>query len=132
MTRVESAIAHWPYVEPLLRPPSTEDEYREAVAALDAILDAGGADESHPLASLARQIGESVAEWEDRDPMPEPADGVAMLRHLMDVHGLRPSDLPEIGAQSVVSAILAGRRTLDVRQVRALAVRFGVPADNFI
>jgi HTH-type transcriptional regulator/antitoxin HigA len=132
MNRVEEAIAHWPYVEPLLRPPATEEEYLEAVKSLDRVLDAGGADESHPLGALAQQIGETVAEWESRDPMPEPADGAAMLRHLMDVHGLRQSDLPEIGAQSVVSAILAGRRSLNVRQVKALAARFGIPAGNFL
>jgi len=132
MNRVEEAIAHWPYVAPLLRPPSTDGEYLEVVKTLDAVLDAGGADESHPLATLAQQIGETVADWERRDPMPEPADGAAMLRHLMDVHGLRQSDLPEIGAQSVVSAILAGRRSLNVRQVKALAARFGIPAANFL
>ncbi len=132
MNRIESAIVHWPYVAPLLRPPTTEDEYQEAVAALDAVLDAGGADESHPLAGLADQLGEAVADWERRDPMPPPADGAAMLRHLMDVHGLRQTDLPELGKQSVVSAILAGRRTLNVRHIKALAARFGIPAGNFL
>ena len=132
MNRVEEAIAHWSYVAPLLRPPTTDGEYLEAVKTLDRVLDAGGADEAHPLAALAQQIGETVAEWESRDPLPEPADGAAMLRHLMDVHGLRQSDLPEIGAQSVVSAILAGRRSLNVRQVKALAARFGIPAGNFL
>jgi len=132
VSRIESAIAHWPYVEPVLRLPTTEEEYRDAVAALDAVLDAGGADESHPLASLAGQLGEVVAEWEGRDVMPAPADGVAMLRHLMEVHGLLQSDLPEIGAQSVVSAVLAGRRSLNIRQIKALAARFGIPAGNFL
>ncbi|WP_295392771.1 hypothetical protein [uncultured Thiodictyon sp.] len=132
MNRVESAIAHWPYVAPLLRPLSTPDDYQEAVAALDAVLDAGGADESHPLAGLAEQLGEVVAAWEQRDPMPAPADGVTLLRHLMDVHGLRQSDLPEIGAQSVVSDILIGRRSLNIRQVKALAARFGIPVGNFL
>lgn len=132
MNRVESAIAHWQYVEPLLRPVSTEDEYQDAVAALDAVLDVGGADESHPLAGLAGQLGERVADWERRDSMPAPADGVAMLRHLMDVHGLRQSDLPELGAQRVVSDILLGRRSLDIRQIKALAARFGIPAGNFL
>ena len=132
MNRVESAIAHWPYVAPLLRPLATEEDYVAAVAALDAVLDAGGADESHPLAGLAAQLGEAVAAWEQRDPMPAPADGVAMLRHLMEVHGLRQSDLPELGAQSVVSDILLGRRCLNIRQIRALAARFGIPAGNFL
>jgi len=132
MNRVESAMAHWPQVAPLLRPPSNEDEYQEALATLDAVLDAGGADESHPLAGLAEQLGDLVAAWERGDPMPAPADGVAMLRHLMAVHRLRQSDLPEIGAQRVVSDILVGRRSLNIRQIKALAARFGIPAGNFL
>ncbi|WP_295413525.1 transcriptional regulator [uncultured Thiodictyon sp.] len=61
-----------------------------------------------------------------------PTAGVTLLRHLMDVHGLRQSDLPEIGAQSVVSDILIGRRSLNIRQVKALAARFGIPVGNFL
>ena len=132
MNRIESAIAHWQYVAPLLRPVSTDDEYQDAVAALDSVLDAGGADESHPLAGLAEQLGDLVAAWEQGDPMPVPADGVAMLRHLMAVHGLRQSDLPEIGAQSVVSDILVGRRSLNIRQIKALSAPFGILAGNFL
>ena len=35
---------------------------------------------------------------------------VAFLRELMNQHGLTQKDLPEIGAQSVVSAVLSGKR----------------------
>ncbi len=50
----------------------------------------------------------------------------------MEQHGLRRSDLPEVGAQSVVSAVLAGKRALKLRQVTALADRFGVPMDALV
>lgn len=50
----------------------------------------------------------------------------------MQEHGLSQGDLPEVGAQSVVSEILAGKRQLNVRQIRALVERFQVPADLFI
>jgi HTH-type transcriptional regulator/antitoxin HigA len=50
----------------------------------------------------------------------------------MAQHGLRQADLPEIGSQGVVSEILAGRRELNLRQVRALAERFGVSPATFI
>jgi HTH-type transcriptional regulator/antitoxin HigA len=49
----------------------------------------------------------------------------------MEEHRLRQTDLPEVGAQSVVSAILSGRRRLNLRQVKALAARFGVPMEVF-
>ncbi|MHA3903658.1 helix-turn-helix domain-containing protein [Castellaniella sp. WN] len=41
-------------------------------------------------------------------------------------------DLPEIGSQGVVSEILAGKRELNIRQVRALSERFGVSAATFL
>lgn len=47
---------------------------------------------------------------------------------LVDIMG----DLPEIGSQGVVSEVLAGKRELNIRQVRALSVRFGVSAATFI
>ena len=50
----------------------------------------------------------------------------------MDEHGLTQSDLPEIGSQGVVSEVLNGKRDLNVRQIRALAARFGVSAAVFI
>jgi len=57
---------------------------------------------------------------------------VQMLRFLMEQHGLKQTDLPEIGAQSVVSEILRGKPTLNVRQIARLAARFHVPADVFM
>jgi HTH-type transcriptional regulator/antitoxin HigA len=50
----------------------------------------------------------------------------------MDEHGLTQSDLPEVGSQGVVSEVLSGKRDLNVRQIRALAKRFGVSTAVFI
>ena len=50
----------------------------------------------------------------------------------MDQHGLKQGDLAEIGSQGVVSEILAGKRELNIRQVRALGERFGVSAGTFV
>jgi HTH-type transcriptional regulator/antitoxin HigA len=47
----------------------------------------------------------------------------------MEQHGLRQCDLPEVGVQSVVSEVLTGKRQLNLRQVQALALRFGVPME---
>jgi HTH-type transcriptional regulator/antitoxin HigA len=59
------------------------------------------------------------------------AEGVEVLRFLMREHGLSQRDLPEVGTQSVVSEVLAEKRQLNVRQIRALSKRFGVTADVF-
>ena len=50
----------------------------------------------------------------------------------MLLHGLRQSDLPEVGSQGVVSEILSGKRALNLRQVQALAERFQVSPAVFI
>lgn len=131
-TQISEAIAHWPHVAPLLQPAHTEEEYKAIVEALDAVLDAGGADESHPMARLADYLGALVAEWEARDTMPDSASPLEVLRFLMVQYGLKQVDLPEIGSQGVVSEVLHGKRTLNLRQARALAERFGVSAQMFL
>lgn len=45
---VKTAMERWCYVAPLLLLPQTEDDYNALVEALDTVLDAGGADETHP------------------------------------------------------------------------------------
>jgi HTH-type transcriptional regulator/antitoxin HigA len=50
----------------------------------------------------------------------------------MEEHDLKQSDLPEIGSQGVVSEVLAGRRQLNIRQVKALSERFGISPAVFI
>jgi len=58
--------------------------------------------------------------------------GVDALRFLIQQHAVKPAVLSEVGPQSVVSEVLSGRRRLNVRQIAALAHRFGVSADVFI
>lgn len=115
-----------------LRPIRNRKDYARAVSAMNALLDAGAADESHPLAGLAATLGELIGDYDARHfPLPE-VSGRAMLRFLMRQHGLTQSELPEIGSQGVVSEILSGKRELNLRQVRVLAQRFGVAADAFL
>lgn len=131
-TMVKEATEHWRYVAPVLTAPETQEDYERLVAALDEVLDAGGADERGELASLAERMGELVAAYEARHVAePDAADGVAVLRHLMEAHGLRQADFPEIGPQSVVSDVLNRKRRLNARQLLALSQRFGLPMDVF-
>jgi HTH-type transcriptional regulator/antitoxin HigA len=63
--------------------------------------------------------------------LPE-ASGVEVVRFLMRQHKITQEALPEIGSQGVVSEVLAGRRSLNVRQIEALAARFGVNPGVFL
>jgi len=110
-----------------------EREYKRMVALLDKVIDEGGADENHPLAGLADVLGELVERYDEsrvRVPQAEPRE---VLDYLMKENGLRQSDLAdELGSQGVVSEILAGKRAINARQAKALAVRFGVSPAAFI
>lgn len=130
---LSAAMAHWGYVAPLLTTPQTAAQYKALVEALDSILDAGGADEANPLASLAVFVGDLVAQWEARrNPMPTDATTPASrLAFLMQQHGLRQCDLPEVGNQAKISELLAGKRRINLNQARALALRFALPVDAF-
>jgi HTH-type transcriptional regulator/antitoxin HigA len=107
-------------------------DYRKAVAALEELLDAGGANERHPLAGLVEALGEVIDSYEARaHRMPEasPRDALAFL---MQEHGLKQTDLTGIAGQGTVSAILAGKRGISKRLAMKLSKRFGVSVAVFV
>ena len=126
------AVVHWKHVAPALTAPRSEEDYQHLVAVLDEVLDAGGADEDSALATLAERIGDLVETYEAKHHLLPNAGPVTVLRFLMEQHDLKQADLPEIGPQSVVSDVLAGKRQLNVRQVAALSRRFGISTDALI
>lgn len=109
-----------------------EDHYKQMTDTLNALLDVVGENESHPLMGLVDIVGDLIEDYEiAHHPLP-PVTGVDALRFLMEQHGLKQSEIPEIGSQGVVSEILTGKRALNVRQIQALGKRFDVSADTFI
>ena len=110
----------------------TDADYENAVAALNRLLDAGAANENHPLADLVNTLGSLIGEYDDVHYPAQEVSPLAMLRFLMSENSLAQSDLPEIGSQGVVSEILSGKRDLNVRQIKALSGRFHVPAGVFV
>jgi len=126
------ALAHWEHLAPILTAPKSENDYEHMVAVLDEVLDAGGADETSSLATLAERIGDLIEAYETKQHSIPPGSPMDVLVFLMQQHGLKQADLPEIGAQSVVSEVLSGKRQLNIRQVSALCKRFGISANALI
>jgi HTH-type transcriptional regulator/antitoxin HigA len=48
----KTAVTYWPRVAPVLKPARSRADYERLVLALEYVLDAGGADEKHPLSLL--------------------------------------------------------------------------------
>lgn len=132
MTLVTPAVRHhWAVIRPILSIRSQAD-YDRAVAALNELLDEVGDDDHHPLYDLLDTVGTVIAAYEAEHLELPAVNGRDVLAHLMAEHDLRQADLPEVGSQGVVSEILSGKRELNVRQIRALAARFGVSTAVFV
>ncbi len=115
-----------------IAPIRDEAHYVRMSEILEALLDETGGDEDHPAMGLVDIVGDLIEDYEaEHHALPE-TTGVQALKFLMEQHDLKQSDLTEIGSQGVVSEILAGKRELNIRQVRALSERFAVSAATFV
>lgn len=132
---VQDISAHWVALHEALglgAPVVDEAHYERLLQTVDELVEATGGLDTHPLWGLISVAGDHIREYEARaHPWPDTSTPATVLASLMDEHGLRQSDLPEVGSQGVVSEVLSGRRALNLRQVKALARRFGVPMEMF-
>ena len=114
----------------LATPIRDEAHYHALLAFVEDCFDRFGSDDAHPIFGLVSIVAERIREYESRlHPWPDASTPATRLAFLIEQHQLRQSDLPELGPQSVVSAIQSGKRTLNLRQVKVLAKRFGVPME---
>ena len=122
----------WPEIQTVFSVPHNKKNYKKLLNLLDSLIDEVGNNERHPLSSLMETIGSLIETYESQN-IPEiegnPAD---TLNSLMQEHGLKQSDLPEIGSQGVLSEILSGKRQLNARQIKLLSQRFKVSPAVFI
>ena len=116
-----------------LGPITDAKDYERRVRLMDELLERIGTDESHRLMPLLDLVTRRIEAYEaEHHAVPE-ASPAQVLAYLMDEHGLKQADLAdEMGGQSIVSAILNGKRELNTRQVKALAKRFGVSPGVFL
>ena len=133
---VSEILAPWGAVNAALglaAPIRDDAHHAEMLAFVDECFERFGADDAHPVFTLVALVAERIREYEGRvHPWPDNSTPASRLAFLMGQHGLRQCDLPEVGAQSVVSAVLAGNRALNLRQTQALARRFSVPMEALI
>lgn len=88
--------------------------------------------QKHPLAGLLNILTILVKEYDDKHCKLPEIGGADALGFFMEQHDVKQTELPEVGSQGVVSDILAGRRQLNVRQIKALSDRFHVSTAVFI
>ena len=131
-TQLKEIAKVWPNIQSVFSVPHNEKDYNNLVNLLDSLIDEVGNDESHPLSSLMETIGSLIEAYESQNCPDREGDPINALKTLMEEHGLKQSDLPEIGSQGVVSEIISGKRQLNVRQLKLLSERFKVSPVVFV
>ncbi|MFZ3254196.1 MAG: helix-turn-helix domain-containing protein [Syntrophales bacterium] len=131
-TQLKEIAKVWPNIQSVFSVPHNEKDYNNLVNLLDSLIDEVGNNESHPLSSLMETIGSLIETYESQNYPDIEGDPINALKTLMEEHGLRQSDLSEIGSQGVVSEIISGKRQLNVRQLKLLSKRFKVSPVVFV
>ena len=128
--KIQNTLKHWKELSSIISVPQNEDDYDRLVSLLDELLDLETPD-SH-VDSLIQLVSEMIRFYDEEHYPIDDVSVVEALQYLMKEHRLTQSDLPEIGSQGVVSEILSRKRTLNVRQIKDLAVRFQVSPQTFL
>jgi len=131
-TQLKKIAKVWPDIQPIFSVPHNENDYKKLVNLLDSLIDEVGNNQNHPLASLMETIGSLIESYESQYINEIEGNPIDALSALMQEHGLKQSDLNEIGSQGVVSEILSGKRQLNVRQIKILSKHFNVSPAVFV
>jgi len=108
----------------------TEKENERYIETLETLYDRGNLSaEEKRLAELLTLL---IEDFEQKNYRLEPSTPIDVVRHLMDAHGLRQTDLrQEFGSESLVSEFLNGKRNLSKAQISRLSRRFRVSPELF-
>ena len=131
-TQIEKIAKVWPTVQNVFSVPHNDTDYKKLVSLLDGVIDEVGENENHPLASLMESLGLLVETYEENHVKEPEGNPIEILKVLMAEHGFKQTDLSEIGSQGVVSEILKEKRSLNIRQIKALSKKFHVSPAVFM
>jgi len=117
----------------------SEDDYNEALVALEEILESSNDSTNDPLNPLIDMLSRAISQYEMQDEelasFVSESNGIhpdlALVRELMKQHRLTGSDLPEIGDKTMVSKVLNGKRVLTRASIERLSSRFGIRPSMF-
>jgi HTH-type transcriptional regulator/antitoxin HigA len=107
-----------------------DEEYRQALVELDAVMDAEPGEEAFERLELLTLV---VKTYEDKAYPIAPPSPVEAIKFAAESRGLGSRDLAAyFGGRSALSQVLNGKRDLTLGMIRALHKGLGIPADTLI
>ncbi len=101
--KLKEIVKVWPDIAPIFSVPHNEKDNNKLISLLDSLIDEVGNNENHSLSSLMETIGSLIETYESQYIKEIEGHPIDALNALMEEHGLKQSDLSEIGSQGVVS-----------------------------
>lgn len=129
---IEQISRSWQNIAPLLIPISHEEDCDGREEQLKELIKLNLQKKDPQITYLIKSIAVTIEEYEKKVFPLEKATGVEVLKYLMAEHGLKESDLPDLGNQDLVSEILTGKQELNLTMIKVLAKRFGVTKQTFL
>ncbi|MBV1908904.1 MAG: helix-turn-helix domain-containing protein [Kangiellaceae bacterium] len=129
---LENAMQHWNMVAPAIDSPKNHQDYLTLLNNIEDAIELVSNRENSPLTGLISAMAVSAQKYEKAQIEALDGGGLSALKYLIKLHGVRQSELKEIGSQGVVSEILNGKRALTLRHVRELSKRFSVSPNVFV
>jgi len=113
-----------------MKPIHTEDDYRVALAEVEALWDSPDRSED---ADRLEVLALLVEDYERKHYAVDPPDPVDFLLHVMESRGLSRKDMePHIGSRGRVAEILNRVRPLTLDMIRRLSKGLGIPAEILV
>lgn len=129
---LERAVIHWKMVAPIVETPEKPEDYEALLQNLKQTIELVENRPNSPLAGLIKAMSRAAKEYEETNLTASHQGALSALQYLVKLHGIRQSDLKEVGSQGVVSELLNGKRSLTLRHVKEFAKRFNVSPAAFI
>lgn len=113
------------------RPIKSEADLDAIQKVIDSLIDQG--DFSCEKREYLSVLGSLVSEYEQKYHPISDISGIELLKFLIEERSLKQKDLlPIFKTESIISAVLHGKRKLTVDHIRKLSVLFKVSANAFL
>ncbi len=111
-------------------PIESDEDVEERSELIETLMNLATCEEDIAMV-YAHAISDRIAEYEENIEIPK-IPAAEMLQGLMEIKELKQSDLKHIAPQSVISEILKGKRTINLKQAKGFSEFFNVPIERFV
>ena len=109
------------------RPVKTEEQYNEAIALIETLIDC---EDDTPEMELLELVSILVHDYEQREFPIGDLDPIEAIKYQMEEMRVTTVEMAElVGGKSRLSDLLHKKRPLSVRQIKAISTRLDIPTD---